>query len=264
MFSPSVSSCRVFHLYLRTLAVTRGHKIRTKVNSSPEWVGFSCLLTFFFPLSQKELVLPIAAELEEFLFLAVCYKWSVVLSDPAKLRTWLHPDTKPHFIAKVNVFSLLKRNPWMLDHFLNPWLFFFARSRFRKHVHGGLLWWMRVHPPVQTVLRVNGRIQVPLVSQCLLPMHRTWMRGLWQQGRKVHELSALKCGRISVPNIWTITEDWEQRKLWLLCVSIPQLPCKISPASLRLSLQTVFILLLYFTVYFFLEMFSIVFFFFLN
>lgn len=49
VFSPSVSSRRVFHLYLRTLAVTRGHKIRTKVNSSPEWVGFSCLLTFFSP-----------------------------------------------------------------------------------------------------------------------------------------------------------------------------------------------------------------------
>lgn len=42
-FSPSVSSGRVFHVYLRTLAVTCGHKIRTKVNSSPEWVGFSCM-----------------------------------------------------------------------------------------------------------------------------------------------------------------------------------------------------------------------------
>lgn len=64
VFSPSVSSCRVFHLYLWTLAATCGHKIRTKVNSSPEWVGFSCI----FPFSQKELVLPVAADLETFSF----------------------------------------------------------------------------------------------------------------------------------------------------------------------------------------------------
>ncbi len=53
-----------------------------------------------------------------------------------------------------------------------------------------------------------------------------------------------------VPNVWMKPEDWGKRKLWLLCVSIPQLPCKIPPKPLLLLLQIVFILLLCFTVYF--------------
>lgn len=90
-------------------------------------------------------------------------------------------------------------------HFLNRTITC-GLSPCRKHVHGGLLWRLCVHPSVQTVLRVDGRIQVPLVPQRLLPMHRTWMRGLWQQGSEVHELSLLKCGHVLVPNVWTITE----------------------------------------------------------
>lgn len=91
-----------------------------------------------------------------------------------------------------------------MNQLLHPWLtlalpglsFFLFCSHFRKHVHGGLLWRLRIHPSVQTVLRVDGGIQVPLVSQRLLPVHRPWVRGLRQQGCQVHELSLLKCGRV--------------------------------------------------------------------
>lgn len=132
-------------------------------------------------------------------------------------------------------------------------------SSFRKHVHGGLLWWLRVHPPVQTVLRVDGRIQVPLVSQRLLPMHRTWMRGLWQQGSEVHELSLLKCGHLLVPNVWTITEGRGKYDCYMLAflsylVKYPLhrsvYPCKL------------FLFCCYSSLYIFRSVFNSVFFFF--
>ena len=59
--------------------MTCGHKIRTKVNSSPEWVGFSCMQKNVPLLKKKELVLASAAELELLsLSLAVCYKCTVM------------------------------------------------------------------------------------------------------------------------------------------------------------------------------------------
>lgn len=100
---------------------------------------------------------------------------------------------------------------------------------FRKHVHGGLLWWLRVYPSVQALLWVNGRIQVPLVSQRLLPVHRTWVPGLRQQGCEVHELSLLKCGHI-VSGPYQRTKGEGNYDCYY--VSIPHLPCKIPPTPL--------------------------------
>lgn len=70
----------------------------------------------------------------------------------------------------------------------------------------------------------------------------------WSAGTRWYQMSGF------------IPVDWGQRKLWLLCVSIPQLPCKIPPYTAPSTPANCF----YSAVMFhciFLDTFSIVFFF---
>lgn len=110
------------------------------------------------------------------------FSWSKFISPPeVKVET---PGVKGKFLVLVFINHIY----WIVTQ-----LFFFGSFYFRKHVHGRLLWWLSVYPSVQTLLWVNGRVQVPLVSQRLLPVHRARVRGLRQQGCQVHELPFLRC-----------------------------------------------------------------------